>query len=51
MTALREPFLHIDDGTVLIEREDFDFAPQDVGRLRHVSLLMREGLTIFRHVR
>src|SRR5215472_13740596 len=44
--GLREPFLHIDDGAVLVEREYFDFAPQDVGRFHRVSLQLREALTI-----
>jgi hypothetical protein len=31
----------------LVEREYFNFASQHMGHLRHVSLLTREGLTIF----
>src|SRR5215470_13992373 len=44
--SLSKSFLHIDDGAVLVEREYFDFAPQDVGRFHRVSLQLREALTI-----
>src|SRR5262249_17166609 len=44
--SLSKSFLHIDDGAVLVEREYFDFALQDVGRFHRVSLQLREALTI-----
>src|SRR6516165_11698797 len=44
--SLSKSFLHIDDGAVLVEREYFDFAPQDIGRFHRVSLQLREALTI-----
>ena len=41
--GLGKPLLHIDDGTVLVERQHLDFAPQNVRRFHHVSLRSGEG--------
>src|SRR5262245_40819739 len=41
--GLSEPFLHIDDGAVLVERQYFDFAFQNVMYFAHVSLCSRKG--------
>src|SRR5215813_10444100 len=36
--GLSKPMLHIDDGAVLVEGEDFYLAPQDIKRLNHILL-------------
>src|SRR6516162_8839969 len=36
--GLSKPLLHIDDGTVLVEGEDFYLPPQDIKRLNHILL-------------
>src|SRR6516162_5404106 len=35
---LSKPLLHIDDGAVLVEGEDFYLPPQDIKRLNHILL-------------
>src|SRR5262249_62412229 len=36
--GLSKPLLHIDDGAVLVEGEDFYLAPQDINCLNHILL-------------
>ena len=40
--GLGEPLLHVDDGAVLVERQYFDLALQDVAYGRHVFLRARQ---------
>ena len=42
------PLLHIDDGAVLVESEDFYLAPQDIKRLNHILLHACEASIVSR---
>src|SRR6516165_1527203 len=46
--GLSKPLLHIDDGAVLVEGEDFYLPPQDIKRLNHTLLHASEASIVLR---